>query len=212
MTTLSKTKKQNKTKQNKTKLNKTKLNKTKLNKTKLKTKNTGGLGDFLTRNEYKNIDELQKTISPNTAEKFKIECIDYDYEYEQGITVDNGHQVQIAEITFSKKDIIPIGNNEEGFKINQPVIYKTGNTPAGIPRESLNIFMPRNPADVELRFNKNKISLYDKVKNIIIKEPVSLIRTTGQLFKTTGNKLISSFMPKSNVTNPIPESNVTTNT
>jgi hypothetical protein len=208
-TKLNKTKqnktKQNKTKQNKTKQNKTKQNKTKQNKTKQKTKNTGG---FLSRYEYENIDELLKTSLPNKAETFKIECIDYDYEYDKDITVENGRMVQVGEITFSKNDIIPIENNEEG-RINKPFIYKTAYTPAGKPYESSNIFMPKNSNDVELRFNNKYFSLYDKGQDRIIKKPVSLIRTTGQLLMTTGNKLMSSFMPKSNVTNTIPQSNVT---
>ena len=203
MTALSKTKKQNKTKQNKTKQNKTKLN-----KTKQKTKNTGG--GFLSRNEYENMEELLKTMSPNKPETFKIECIDYDYEYEEGITVDNGRMVQLGEITFSKNDIIPIENNEEGLsKINKPFIYKTGYTPAGKPYQSLNISMPSDSNDVELRCNNEYFSLYDKRRNRIIKKPVSLIRTTAQLLMTTGNKFISKFMSKSNPTNTIPESNVT---
>ena len=112
--------------------------------------------------------------------------------------------VQVGEITFSKNDIIPIENNEEEFRINKPFTHKKGYP----PYQSSNIFMPRDSNDVELRCNNEYFALYDK-QSRIIKKPVSLIRTTGQLLMTTGNKFISKFMSKSNPTNTIPESNVT---
>jgi len=174
MTTLMKTKKQNKTKQNKKQ--KTKQNKTKQNKT----KNTRG-GSF--GEEYTFFDKLAKTMKENTRERFIIKAFDNDATTNDGM-------IEVGEITFSLADVILKENDEDGkYTINQKIMHKSGR-----PYKSVNLEMPE---DAEIRFHyksdkNSNISIYDKNTDDIVSAIVILKRPFSQIVKTAARNTIDS--------------------